>query len=47
MRAHVANLRRKLDRGEGSVIRTDIGLGYRFVGYEGTAADTSSAGDDR
>ena len=47
MRAHVANLRRKLDRGDRSVIRTDIGLGYRFVGYEGTAADTSSAGDDR
>lgn len=46
IRAHVANLRGKLDRGNrGSVIRTDIGLGYRFVGHEGTAVDASSAGD--
>jgi len=38
VRAHMANLRGKLDRGNGtSVIRTDIGLGYRFVGRKGTA----------
>jgi two-component system, OmpR family, KDP operon response regulator KdpE len=44
LRAHVANLRGKLDRGNSSsVIRTDIGLGYRFVGHKGTAADR--AGD--
>ena len=44
LRAHVANLRVKLDRGTGSsVIRTDIGLGYRFVGHQGTAA--GSGGD--
>jgi two-component system, OmpR family, KDP operon response regulator KdpE len=37
VRAHVANLRGKLDRADGtSVIKTDIGLGYRFVGYAGT-----------
>jgi two-component system, OmpR family, KDP operon response regulator KdpE len=43
LRAHVANLRGKLDRGSSSsVIRTDIGLGYRFVGHEGTAADSAS-----
>jgi two-component system KDP operon response regulator KdpE len=44
VRAHMANLRGKLDRGNGtSVIRTDIGLGYRFVGRKGTAE--GSAGD--
>jgi two-component system, OmpR family, KDP operon response regulator KdpE len=44
LRAHMANLRGKLDRGNAtSVIRTDIGLGYRFVGHEGTAA--RNAGD--
>jgi DNA-binding response OmpR family regulator len=43
VRAHVANLRGKLDRGSrSSVIRTDIGLGYRFVGHEGTATDNST-----
>jgi two-component system, OmpR family, KDP operon response regulator KdpE len=46
VRAHVANLRGKLDSGScSSVIRTDIGLGYRFVGHEGTAADSTSAGE--
>jgi two-component system, OmpR family, KDP operon response regulator KdpE len=41
VRAHVANLRGKLDRAGGSsVIRTDIGLGYRFVGYAGTNGDS-------
>jgi two-component system, OmpR family, KDP operon response regulator KdpE len=40
VRAHVANLRGKLDRADGSsVIRTDIGVGYRFVGYAGTNGD--------
>ena len=47
VRAHMANLRGKLDRGNGSsVIRTDIGLGYRFVGHEGTPADSRPAIDD-
>jgi len=42
VRAHVANLRGKLDRPHGSsVIRTDIGLGYRFVGYADTNGDSS------
>ena len=42
LRAHVANLRGKLDRGNAtSVIRTDIGLGYRFVGREGAPAARS------
>jgi len=46
LRAHMANLRGKLDRGNAtSVIRTDIGLGYRFVGHEGAAADSASAGE--
>ncbi len=46
VRAHVANLRGKLDSdSRRSVIRTDIGLGYRFVGHQGTAADSSNAGD--
>lgn len=41
VRAHVANLRGKLDRPQrSSVIRTDIGLGYRFVGHAGTNGDT-------
>jgi two-component system, OmpR family, KDP operon response regulator KdpE len=40
VRAHVANLRGKLDRTDRhSVIRTDIGLGYRFVGYADTNGD--------
>jgi two-component system, OmpR family, KDP operon response regulator KdpE len=44
VRAHVANLRGKLDHtGRGSVIRTDIGLGYRFVGYDGTDGNGSRA----
>jgi len=44
LRGHVANLRGKLDRGNSSsVIMTDIGLGYRFVGHKGTAA--GRAGD--
>ena len=44
VRAHIANLRGKLDRdNRSSVIRTDIGLGYRFVGYRGTVADNSDA----
>ena len=44
LRAHMANLRGKLDRGNAtSVIRTDIGLGYRFVGHEGTAGATTPA----
>jgi len=42
VRAHVANLRGKLDRPHrSSVIRTDIGMGYRFVGYAGTNGDSS------
>jgi two-component system, OmpR family, KDP operon response regulator KdpE len=42
VRAHMANLRSKLDDGNGgSVIRTDIGLGYRFVGHESTPADST------
>ncbi len=42
VRAHMANLRSKLDRGNGgSVIRTDIGLGYRFVGHKSTPADST------
>ncbi len=42
VRAHIANLRGKLDRGNGSsVIRTDIGLGYRFVGHKSTPADST------
>ena len=42
VRAHVANLRAKLDHPDrSSVIRNDIGLGYRFVGYAGTEADRS------
>ena len=42
LRAHIANLRGKLDRGNGSsVIRTDIGLGYRFVGHKSTPADST------
>ena len=46
VRAHMANLRGKLDRGSrSSVIRTDIGLGYRFVGHEGSVANSSNAGD--
>ena len=46
VRAHVANLRGKLDRPHGSsVIRTDIGLGYRFVGYERTDENGSSTRD--
>jgi two-component system KDP operon response regulator KdpE len=46
LRTHVANLRRKLDRGSrGSVIRTDVGRGYRFVGHDGATTDSSSAGD--
>ena len=47
VRAHVANLRGKLDRGNrSSVIRTDIGLGYRFVGYRDTVAGSTDAGDE-
>ncbi|MGZ4286633.1 MAG: response regulator transcription factor [Solirubrobacteraceae bacterium] len=47
VRTHVANLRGKLDRGNrSSVIRTDIGLGYRFVGYQDTVADSTDAGDE-
>jgi two-component system, OmpR family, KDP operon response regulator KdpE len=46
VRAHVANLRGKLDRADRrSVIRTDIGLGYRFVGYADTDEDGSLTGD--
>ena len=42
VRAHMANLRSKLDRGNGgSVIKTDIGLGYRFVGHKSTHADST------
>jgi two-component system KDP operon response regulator KdpE len=42
VRAHVANLRAKLDHPDrSSVIRNDIGLGYRFVGYAGTEGDPS------
>jgi two-component system, OmpR family, KDP operon response regulator KdpE len=42
VRAHMANLRSKLDHGNGgSVIRTDIGLGYRFVGHESTPAEST------
>jgi DNA-binding response OmpR family regulator len=45
VRSHVANLRRKLDRGDlGSVIKTDVGVGYRFVGHDG---DAGTGTDDR
>ena len=46
LRAHVANLRGKLDRGNrGSVIRTDVGVGYRFVGHQSAAGQTPGGGD--
>jgi two-component system, OmpR family, KDP operon response regulator KdpE len=45
LRSHLANLRAKLDRGNrGSVIKTDVGLGYRFVGHDGA---TGTETDDR
>jgi DNA-binding response OmpR family regulator len=46
LRSHVANLRSKLDRGTRiSVISRDVGTGYRFVGNQHAAVDSSSAGD--
>jgi len=39
VRSHVANLRTKLDRGGlVSVIKTEIGVGYRFVGHDQAGA---------
>ena len=44
VRSHIANLRAKLDCGDhGSVIRTEVGLGYRFVGHEGSADGESGS----
>jgi two-component system, OmpR family, KDP operon response regulator KdpE len=47
VRAHVANLRGKLDRPyHSSVIRTDVGSGYRFVGYTGANGDSAGPPSD-
>ena len=40
-RPHGEPARQARPRRRTSVIRTDIGLGYRFVGHEGTAAQAS------